>query len=497
MSSPQHTSIRFKLALFASLLVAFVVLSFSYYMRIGQKKAIVEQLQSKREEAVQNLAHVVYRAYITHDDLTVTNYVSDLTLETMAYAMVMNPKGEVWVHSDPTQMKKTLSDPATQAALQHRTSQIALTQNIKDAQGNALLDVSVPIIEGINPTNHIGIARIGFDKKMQDAILAKALKDVDKRILGSSILALLLGLFGSFVLATFMTRPIGTLIEGAKKIGEGKLDHRIQVNTNDELRNLADEFNLMATKLGELDEMKRDFVSNVTHELRSPLTSIRGYLDLLLQNVAGSLTDLQKDYLSIIKNSSVRLSRFIDNLLDVAKIEAHKLKLSPEAADMFQTAHEMEVLFKPQLDEKKLRFLNKVPPQLPPVFVDKDKFAEVLINLTSNAIKFTPEEGQIQLSTVEGPNYVEVRIQDSGVGIPEAMIGKLFSKFEQVKSTQGLARSQKGTGLGLAIVKGIIEAHGGKIWITSPAENGKGTIFHFTVPKLTEELKRRHALHGN
>jgi signal transduction histidine kinase len=255
---------------------------------------------------------------------------------------------------------------------------------------------------------------------------------------------------------------------------------------------LADEFNLMAAKLNELDQMKQDFVSNVTHELRSPLTSIRGYLELLANDPENPPSDLQKDYLSVIKNSAVRLSRFIDNLLDVAKIESQKLKLTPEILDLHVAAHEMEVLFKPQVNDKRITFRNTVLKTAPKVVVDKDKFAEILINLISNAIKFTPENGTVIIEASEGPNYVEVRVQDSGVGIPKEMIGKLFNKFEQVKSTQGLARNQKGTGLGLAIVKGIVEAHGGKIWITSPAPNAtKGTVFHFTVPKLTDDLKAK------
>jgi signal transduction histidine kinase len=114
-----------------------------------------------------------------------------------------------------------------------------------------------------------------------------------------------------------------------------------------------------------------------------------------------------------------------------------------------------------------------------------------LINLTSNAIKFTPQDGQIKIEATEGPNYIELSIHDTGVGIPQDSIGKLFNKFEQVKSNQGQNRATKGTGLGLAIVKGIIEAHGGKIWIKSPAPWGKGSAFYFTIPKLTPELKAK------
>jgi signal transduction histidine kinase len=163
--------------------------------------------------------------------------------------------------------------------------------------------------------------------------------------------------------------------------------------------------------------------------------------------------------------------------------------LSPEALNVYELAHEMQALFKPQLDEKKLKLLNNVPKKGLIAYVDKDKLAEVFINLTSNAIKFTPENGQIKIAATEGPNYIELSVQDSGVGIPADMIGKLFNKFEQVKSAPGLARQHKGTGLGLTIAKGIVEAHGGKIWIKSPGPDGVGTAFYFTVPKMTDAIK--------
>jgi signal transduction histidine kinase len=493
MTPPKRTTLKFKLTAFASLLVIFVALSFSYFIRRGQKEAIIERLETNRVDTVKALRQVAREGIIMNDETGLINYVQLLKRsQTIAYAMVIDPTGKILVHTDALEIGKTLSDPAAQAALATRSAETPLIQNLIDKENRPVVDMTVPIMTNISPAEFNGVARIGYDKEAVDKIVSSSLADMDRHIAIAFVLALLLGLGGAFIFAWVMAQPIQTLIAGARKIGEGKLDHRINVSSNDELKDLADEFNLMAVKLGELDQMKQDFVSNVTHELRSPLTSIRGYLDLLIQEAAGKITTLQKDYLSVVKNSTVRLGRFIDNLLDVAKIEANKLKLSPEEVDLNGLAHEMEVLFKPQLDEKKLSFTNAVPKTTAHAFVDRDKFAEILINLTSNAIKFTPPEGNVRLECSEGPNYVEMRLQDSGVGIPTEMIGKLFNKFEQVKSTQGLARNQKGTGLGLAIVKGIVEAHGGKIWITSPAPStGKGTVFHFTVPKLTDELKAK------
>jgi signal transduction histidine kinase len=495
MARQNRTTIKFKLAFFSTLLVVFVALSGSYYILRAQKQTLIAEGNTSRIDTVKALRQVAREALLVDDDTGIVNYANLLRKAlTISYAMVLNTDGKVRVHTDPLLIGKTLSDPASGQALAARSRETPLLQRLTLDDGREILDYSIPIVLGLTPPEYKGVARIGFDKKAIDLLLSDSLSKMTRQIIGAFVFALIIGLLGAIVLATLIAKPIESLRLGAKTIGEGKLNHRIEVNTHDELKDLADEFNLMAKKLGELDQMKQDFVSNVTHELRSPLTSIRGYLDLLIQGAAGPNTDLQRDYLSIIKNSSVRLARFIDNLLDVAKIEAHKLTLSPSPADLQQLAHEMEVLFKPQMDEKKIRFSNLIPKNIPLIFVDKDKFAEVTINLTSNAIKFTSEEGLVKFLAVEGPNYVEIHIEDTGAGIPKDMIGKLFNKFEQVKSSQGLARKQKGTGLGLAIVKGIVEAHGGRIWVESPAPSGKGSVFKFTVPKLTDELKQKYNL---
>ncbi len=492
MPTKKRTPLKFKLAFFATLLVLFVAGAFSYYLRSGQKRAIIETQETNRADMVRALRQVAREAILVDDETGLVNYVNLLQKSlTTAYAMVLYEDGRVRVHTDATQIGKKLDDPASQKVLENRDRQELFTQNLKSKDNKDIIDISVPIMIGLNPPKYEGVARIGFDKSMIDRDIKNSLRIMDQRIRSAFFFALVLGLLGAFLLAAFITKPIETLREGAQKIGEGKLDHRIAVSTDDELKELADDFNLMAAKLGELDQMKQDFVSNVTHELRSPMTSIRGYIDLLLQGAAGPINAEQKDYLSVIKNSAVRLGRFIDNLLDVAKIEAHKLKLTPEQLNMADLAHEMEALFKPQLEEKKITFKNKVAKQLAPAFVDKDKIAEVLINLTSNAIKFTPEKGQVEIQATEGGNHLEISVHDTGEGIPPDMVDKLFSKFEQVKSNQGMARKHKGTGLGLAIAKGIVEAHGGKIWIKSPAPSGQGTAFFFTIPKLTEELKAK------
>jgi signal transduction histidine kinase len=326
---------------------------------------------------------------------------------------------------------------------------------------------------------------VGYSETATRRIVDEALQATRQRIALATALCVIFGVMAAVLMAYAIFRPIEHLREGARRIGTGALDHRIEVVSKDELGELAEDFNVMAAKLQELDRLKQDFVSNVTHELRSPLTSLRGYVEYLLREGAGPLNDEQRESLVVVKNNALRLARFIDNLLDVAKIESRKVELHKEELDLRALAEEMRVVFRPQAAEKKITLANDVPQALRGAWADADKVTEILTNLVSNAVKFTPEGGRVTVAAADGPDAVEVSVQDTGAGIPPEALESVFNKFEQVKPTSGLARKTKGTGLGLTIVKGFVEAHGGKVWIESAP--GRGTAVRFTLPKHRED----------
>lgn len=234
-------------------------------------------------------------------------------------------------------------------------------------------------------------------------------------------------------------------------------------------------------KLKELDEMKQDFISNVTHELKSPLTAIQSCVEFLLKKKGGNLTRVQMDYLVMVQNNSVRLTRFISQLLDISRIEAARLDLFKEEVSIPNLAQEIALLFGPYADEKGIKIRVFAQPDVMEVMADQDKIKQVFTNIISNALKFT-DQGEITIRITDRPECVETVIADTGIGIPKDEVGKLFDKFYQVKETHKM-RKYGGTGLGLAIVKGIVEAHTGRIWVES--EIGKGTKFTLTLPKET------------
>ena len=232
-------------------------------------------------------------------------------------------------------------------------------------------------------------------------------------------------------------------------------------------------------RLKELDKMKSDFVSNVSHELRTPLTSIKGSVDNMLDGLTGSLNEKQIRYLNRIKSNTDRLSRLINDLLDLSRIESGRVEVRPTTLPLTALAEEVAEHMKALAAEKLIRI--EVPSSDPSVTVwaDRDKVTQVLMNLIGNAVKFTPQDGKITVALEKnGNDYIQISVADTGPGILPEEQNKIFSKFYQVANID--KQKPKGSGLGLAISKALVEMHGGKIWMDS--EVGRGSTFYFTLP---------------
>jgi signal transduction histidine kinase len=232
-------------------------------------------------------------------------------------------------------------------------------------------------------------------------------------------------------------------------------------------------------RLKELDEMKSAFVSNVSHELRTPLTAIKASVDNMLDRVLGDLNEKQVGYLTRIKSNSDRLSRLINNLLDLSTIEAGKIDLQPTKLPLGTLAEEVAESLRPVAAEKLINLdIGAAQPGVS-AWADRDKVMQVLINLIGNALKFTPPRGKVAVAVGRNADeWVKITVADTGPGIPAAEVDKVFNRFYQIGQT-GRQKSQ-GTGLGLAISKTLVEMHGGKIWVET--EEGKGSTFCFTLP---------------
>ena len=234
------------------------------------------------------------------------------------------------------------------------------------------------------------------------------------------------------------------------------------------------------TKEKEIERMKEEFLATITHDLKSPLASIMGYTELLLNPKIGTVTQNQREFLDAILRSSKTLQILINNILESTRMEAGKMTFNPVLFKLSDLVGELSEMFKPLFAHKSLNFRTDVESSTV-VYGDREKIREVFINLLSNALKFTPSGGTIAVHSFKQTDRVEVRVSDTGKGIPETEIPKLFQKFAQVKG------EKRGTGLGLYICRKILEAHEQSIWVESVL--GEGTTFVFTLPtyKPTEK----------
>ncbi len=254
------------------------------------------------------------------------------------------------------------------------------------------------------------------------------------------------------------------------------LERRVQERTQ--------ELQTANEKLQELDRLKSAFVSIASHELRTPMTSIKGYVENMLEGLTGILSEKQAHYLGRVKHNVERLTRLINQLLDLSRLDARVLELVLEPLSVHEVVTEVIDSFRPLAQEKSLTLTERHAGELPPILADRDKLNQILTNLIQNAVKFTPTGGEVLVeSQVRKDGLVQTCVSDTGCGIPPHELDKVFERFFRGESAPAEAR---GTGLGLTITKSLIEMHGGRIWVESVI--GKGSRFFFTMPisDLTE-----------
>jgi len=237
----------------------------------------------------------------------------------------------------------------------------------------------------------------------------------------------------------------------------------------------------------EVDRLKSEFVATVSHELRTPMTSIRGYVDILLMGAAGALNENQLHFLQIVKNNTERLNILVNDLLDISRIEAGRVILSPQSLDLRDVAEDViaDVLRRSEEENKPMAFSLEAPKNLPRVIGDAERVRQVFGNLVDNAYHYTPENGQITVNiNATNGSMVKVDVKDSGVGISAEDQERIFDRF--YRGEDPLVLATPGTGLGLAIVKQLVEMHNGKIWLESGGI-GKGSTFSFTLPVFKKD----------
>ena len=274
--------------------------------------------------------------------------------------------------------------------------------------------------------------------------------------------------------------PIRKIAKGANEYASGNFNAKIDVHSNDEISYLAASLNYMANELNTLEEDQRKFVSNVSHDFRSPLTSIKGYVEAMLDGTIPP--ELQEKYLNIILFETERLNKLTKSLLELNKFGSHGIMLDITDFDINATIKTTALTFEGSYTEKHIMFDLILSGENLYVSADMSKIQQVLYNLIDNAIKFSHANSIITIETTEKNEKVFVSVKDTGIGIPKDSIKKIWERFYKTDLSRG--KDKKGTGLGLSIVKEIIQAHGENINCIST--EGVGTEFIFTLPLAKE-----------
>jgi two-component system sensor histidine kinase GlrK len=274
--------------------------------------------------------------------------------------------------------------------------------------------------------------------------------------------------------------PLKRLRHATSLLSDGDFDHRIEISSRDEIGDLTSAFNVMSRKLKELDQMKADFISYASHELRTPMTSLKEAVALMMDKVAGDLTEKQRELMGIIDEDCDRLLKLINDLLDLSKLESGLLPLNIQDSRIEDVVEKTLSAIRPIAESRGVYIGADLGNNIPAIPMDGFRIQQVLTNLLSNAIKFTDNGGRISIILNKEGNDIVVKVSDTGEGIPHDALGSIFDKFHQ------LGDKKAGTGLGLPIAKHIIESHGGRIWAES--ELGRGSIFSFTLP-LRDRIK--------
>lgn len=293
----------------------------------------------------------------------------------------------------------------------------------------------------------------------------------------ATFISVVIELISLFLITKEITEPIRELEGMTKQMSAGNFNIKLENRSNDEIGSLIDSYNDMADALKNLDVMRNDFIASISHELRTPMTSIGGFIDGILDGIIPA--DKQEHYLNIVKDEITRMNVLVNDLLNMARLQSGKVELDMLPCQLNALLSDTALKLEPMIDKKGIFVEFDLKAKNCDVLIDKPSIERVIINLIQNAVKFTDSGGTITIRTLQSDkDKVQVTVEDTGMGIAKEEIPFIFEKFYKADKSRGL--DKKGTGLGLAIAKEILIAHGQEIHVESTL--GKGSRFIFTLP---------------
>ena len=430
-------------------IVALVLLAF-----LLRNPGATRQLQQQLK-VVQNLILASPQDYIANPD-TLQKFAQENKVRVLVYT-----KARI------NQLDSNPSDPPLpppRRNLLNRNSQTAI-----DAKGNIWLyttsrlpDGNILVVAAMRP-------RVPVLNIFADEFLIP--------IIEGGLIAFLLSLVLAFVLSRWVADPLQQVVVAARNYPSEDMK-RVEPHGPHEVQDLTRAFNSMVTRVHNSQQSQRDFVANVSHELKTPLTSIQGFAQAILDDTADT-PEARKQAAQIIYNESARMHRMALDLLDLARLEAGTADLKMSAVDVDALLRGIVEKFTPQATKAGVYLQINIPDNFPTLTADGDRLAQVFTNLVDNALKFTPANGQVTLAAKKVGAEMELSVADTGIGVESEALPRLFDRFYQADSSRA-GGEKHGAGLGLAIVQEIVQAHGGKIGVRSQV--GHGTTFTIQLP---------------
>lgn len=298
---------------------------------------------------------------------------------------------------------------------------------------------------------------------------------VDQSLLIAAFAALTTATFISLFVSRRVVEPLQELTAISRRLAHGYYHERTHLQSDDELADLSRSINQLAAALEQTEHRRLALLADVTHELRTPLTTIEGYMEGLIDGV---ILPHERTF-ALVQHEAVRLKRLIEELALLSRAEAGELSITPRPHEICQTINHVAEQFHPLFAAQQITLCLDLPNDLPQIYADPDRLEQILINLLSNALRYTPDSGGVAITARPLDYYVQISVADSGIGIAPEHLPHIFERFYRVDKSRN--RRSGGTGIGLTISRHLVYAQGGEIWVESAGPD-KGATFHITVP---------------
>ena len=474
---------------YVTAMMCIVVVSFIVLASIVSTM-LVDYYTDTSEEALSNVA-VTTKGFLEDrlnqiKGMDLPEYLKEAEGEIKAYlSAVRKMNGDIVVFVTDKNGTAQISSGFSETAPDGQTLSAALFEKVSadGYHGSGDLDGLLPGRYAI-----VGVPIRDAYEKVVGTVFACSTSETLNQLLGTTVRAVILTclwvllavLVAVYFISDRIVGPLKNMAKAAKAFAVGKFDIRVPVRGNDETAELAHAFNQMAASLADLEEMRSSFLSNVSHDLRTPMTTISGFIDGLLDGTIPP--EKHEHYLRVIGDEVRRLSRLVAALLDVSRIQAGERKFTPTAFDICEMARVILISFEQKIDRKRLEVSFEVEAENMYAWADKDAVYQILYNICDNAVKFSAEGGLYRIRITEKDRRLYVSVYDEGQGLRPEELPHVFDRFYKTDKSRGLDKT--GVGLGLYICKAILDAHNEEIFVKS--KYGEYCEFTFTLKKATD-----------